>query len=382
MSVRPRRALVAAGALLVAVLLAPPATGATEPEPPAGETASTRDLVSFGISPGRADRPDDRPYLSMEAPAGAVVYEHVALINQDDQPLTLDVYGTDVVMAEGGGITARARADASTDAGAWLTVDGPTSVEVPPQTVDTGFGFAIVPFRVTIPANAEPGDHVAGLVASLVSKGVGGENSPGIDFEQRVVARVYVRVAGALDPHLEISDVTAAFVPGPLLSAGSVSVSYTLGNTGNVRMAVAPEVALAGPFGLLGAGSKGDRVDELMPGGSVEQTTTVSGVWPLVRETVTVSATALAATNGTDPGIGTVSTTVSVQAVPWAALVILVTLLLGLALLEVRRRRRAARRARRAALRAARLSASPWSDAPAVERSPESVAVGTGSRQD
>lgn len=381
MLVRPRRALAAVGAVLIAALLvASPALGATDPEPAPGATPAPGDLVSFGISPAGVERPDDRPYLSMEAPAGAVVYEHAALVNQDDQPITLDVYGTDVVMADGG-ITARARGDASTDAGSWVTVTGPTTVEVPAQTVDTGYGYAIVPFTVTIPANAEPGDHIAGLVASLVSQGQGGENAPSISFEQRVVARVYIRVAGALDPRLEISDVTATWAPGSAFSTGQMSVSYTLSNTGNVRMAVQPRVAVAGPFDLLSRAASGDRVDELMPGGAVHQTTTVRGVWPLVRETVTVSATVLAATNGTDPGIGTVSTSVHVWAVPWVILGVLLALLIALVVLEQRRRRRVARRKVRAAERAARrgVQAEPQSVEPSTSNQ-DAVSIGSERR--
>ena len=211
-------------------------------------------------------------------------------------------------------------------------------------------------------------------MAALVSQGLGGENAPSIDFEQRVVARVYIRVPGALDPRLEISDVAATWVPGSPFSTGAMSVTYTLSNTGNMRMAVAPEVTVAGPLELLPRGAAGDRVDELMPGGSVQQTTTVSGVWPLVRETVTVSATALAATNGTEPGIGSVSTTVQVAAVPWVVLGPLLTLLLGLVLLDVRWRRRAARRKVRAAQRAARRSADPDGGSPSEGSMPKSLA--------
>ena len=371
------RVLAAVGAVLAAVLSAPAAgagtlTGvgggtvtharAAAGDPPAGDAvgggAPAPDLVSFGISPAGADRPDDRPYLSMQAPAGAVVHEHAALLNQDDQPIRLDVYGTDVIMAEGGGITARARADASTDAGSWIGLDL-TSVDVPAQTADTGFGFSVVPFTVSIPADAEPGDHVAGLVAALVSSGQGAANAPTIDFEQRVVARVYIRVAGDLDPQLQLADVRATWEPGSVVSAGEVTVSYTLRNTGNVRMAVEPSVAVSGPFGVMARQAAGDRVDELMPGGAVQQTTTVPGVWPSMRETVTVSARAVAATNGVDPGIGAVSASVVLWAVPLAGIGVLVALLAALAGLALRRRRRMARRRARAALRAARREAVP-----------------------
>ena len=124
------RSTFAAVVLTATVLLTVPAAAAPTPEPvpgasaesASGDEAAPQDLVSFGISPAGADRPDDRPFLSMTAPAGAVVYEHVALINQDDVPVSLEVYGSDVVMAEGGGLSARAKADPSTDAGSWITV--------------------------------------------------------------------------------------------------------------------------------------------------------------------------------------------------------------------------------------------------------------------
>ncbi|NTW42725.1 MAG: hypothetical protein HGA44_23140 [Cellulomonadaceae bacterium] len=351
------RSTFAAVVLTASVLLAVPASAVSTPEPipeattgaASGDEAAPQDLVSFGISPAGVDRPDDRPYLSVTAPAGAVVYEHAALINQDDVPVSLEVYGSDVVMAEGGGLSARAKADPSTDAGSWITIDGPATVEVAAQTPEAGYGYAIVPFTVTIPANAEPGDHVGGIIASLVTVGSGGENSPNIQLDQRVAARVYIRVPGELNPDLELSDVVATWLPGSAFASGSMSVEYTVRNTGNVRMAVEPRVGVAGPFGLLSRSADGARVDELLPGGETRLTTVVEDVWPLIRETVTVEATAVAAAGGEEPGIGTLSTTVHVWAAPWVILGILLALLALLAIRVVRTRRRRARsRARRA----------------------------------
>ena len=113
-----------------------------------------------------------------------------------------------------------------------------------------------------------------------------------------------------------MTDVSATWHAGSLVGAGEVTVDYTLRNTGNVRMAVEPEVAVGGAFGLLRERVDGDRVDELLPGGEVRRSTTVPGVWPLVLETVTVDATAVAPAAGDDPGVGTVVGAVRVWAVP------------------------------------------------------------------
>ena len=328
------------GALLGLGSLAP-AAAADDAQDPADEPAP--DLVSFGISPAGPERPDDRPYVSLVAPAGAVVYEHVALLNQDEDPVSLDVYATDVVMADGAGLTARVRTDVSTDAGSWISISGPTDVEVAAQTAESGYGWAVVPFSVTIPADAEPGDHLAGIVASLVSVGGADAGVPAVELEQRVVARVYVRVDGELAPGLEVTDVTASWEPGSLLGTGAVVVTSTLRNTGNTRMAIEPAVTVSGPLGLLPRTQPGERVDELMPGASVETISTVAGVWPLLRGSVTVDATVLAPTAGEDPGLGTVSATTTVWMPPWALLALVVLLVALVVLVGLRRRGRRAR---------------------------------------
>jgi hypothetical protein len=346
-----RRDLAVAGlALLTAALAVAPAHAATPtPAPsdassPSSSTAPAAglDLVSFGIAPAGVERPDDRPYLSYTAAPGSVIYDHVALLNQDDTPIGLQLYPGDVVMSDGTGLGVPPRDQAPTDAGSWIAIDAASAnLQVPAQTKDAGIGYTVVPFSLTIPVNAQPGDHVGGLVGSLVTTGKAGDNTPAIDLEQRVVARVYIRVTGDLRPGLAITDVTATHRGGGLAGqgAGTVEVGYTLRNTGNVRMAVQPDVRVAGPVGLLPRTAAGDRVDELLPGSEVHLTTTVSGVWPLGRESVTVSATGLPSATGEDPGVGTVHASTQVWAIPWAVLALLV-LLAGLVAYRVRRRRR------------------------------------------
>lgn len=335
-----RRCAALALVLLTAAGLAAPASAA-DPDPSAGS-----DLVSFGIAPAGPERPDDRPYVAVTAPAGSVVYEHVALLNQGPEPVTLDVYGADVVMADGGGLSVRAASDTDTDAGAWVSVDAPGPVEVPAQDAD-GYGWTIVPLTVTVPQDAEPGDHVAGLVASLVTVADGAGESPGLQLEQRVAARVYVEVQGEVTPGLVVEDVRADWVPSGLVGAGETTVAWTVRNTGNVRLAVESSAVVSGPFGVRARHADGARVEELLPGGTARLTATVDGTLALGRQDVTVTAHAVAPATGRDPGLDPVVVTTHVWAVPWGPLAALGVLVLLLVLaLRGRRRRPVGRRAR------------------------------------
>lgn len=380
--------------VLVAAFLVPlggvVAAGASDPSPstPAaaaaaadgdGGAAEEQDLISFGIAPADADGADNRSFIELTAPAGSIIYDHVALLNQDDAPIDLNVYGADIVPGASGGAEVRARAEDDVDAGSWITIEGPETVSVAEQTAEHGYGYTVVPIAIAIPANAQPGDHIGAVVASVNARGQGGDGSPGIDLEQRVAMRVNVRVAGELEPGLTVTDVTATFAAGSLVAAGSAEVTYTVTNTGNVRMAVEPSVEVAGPLGLLARTAAGERVDELLPGGTATLTTTVPDVWPLIREDVTVAATGVAPPGGADPGVGTVTATTQIWAIPWALIAVLV-LLTTVAVLYIRWRRRRARRSsgRRVAPRGGRRAARAQGRSPVPAPADDAVPVAVG----
>lgn len=335
-------AVVALGAALASGSTAAAGAAAPAPTPEASSQADagTAPLVTFGISPASGGRPDTRSYVALTAPPGSVVYDDIAVLNQSDVPLDLDVYAADVANDKAGTLGLPARSVAPSRAGSWLTL-GASTVSVAPQSTTDGIGFVVVPVTITIPADAEPGDHVAGVVAAMTTQGAGGANSPAVDLEQRTGARIYVTVDGPLEPGLAVTDVHAGYDAGRALGVagpGALTVTYTLTNTGNVRYGVEPSVRASGPFGLLARTADGTKVDELLPGASVEQTVAVPEVWPLVIESVTVSAAAVSTLGRDDPGIGTVTGSTRAWAVPWPLLVLVVLLLS--AWLVVRRRRR------------------------------------------
>jgi hypothetical protein len=347
-------ALAPAGAA-VAAPVAPSPSPSSSPSSPT--SAATPALATFGLTSASGGRPDDRSFLAVTAPPGSVIYDSVAVVNQSDTPLDLALYSADAQNSADGTIGLPDRTVKPTDAGAWITF-GTSTVTVAPQSTK-GIGYTVVPITVTIPTDAEPGDHVAGVVTSLTSQGTatGKDQSATVNLEQRVGLRVYVTVGGPVTPGLVITNVKAAYHPAKLLGlagAGSASLTYTLTNTGNTRLSVLPTSAASGPFGLGKVSATGKKIDELLPKASVTQTVELSAVWPLVADTVRVTAAATAPVAGNAPSLAAPTAHTVMWAVPWAYLALLALIAAGWWWLRHRRQRRAAsRRGRRVRTRQA-----------------------------
>lgn len=328
-----RRVVTALAVVVPAVLLLGGPAGAA-----AAPAAGDHDLVTFGIAPAGADRPDDRPFLAIQAAPGSVVHDHIALLNQDSRPIALQTYAADVVQTRSGGLSADAAGAKGGKESAWVKVEAPKTVAVPPQTKAHGIGFTIVPITLTIPKTAEPGDHVVGLVAALRAVGTPGKGTPAITLDQRVAARVYVRVSGDLTPDVEVDKIDSSF-HGNGAGHGTATVTYRVRNTGNVRVGVVPSVTVSGPFGAADRTAQGATITDLLPGGTGTATVTIKGVWVMGVNPVDVKATVVAAPAGQDPGLGTVHGSSVLWATSWGQAVALVAVA-GLVVWLVLRARR------------------------------------------
>ena len=85
-----------------------------------------------------------------------------------------------------------------------------------------------VEFRVRVPRDAEPGDHVTSItVKRLASPGSGSAA-----LVQAVAVRLTIRVAGTLRPAVELRELSVPSIAG----GGPVGAAVTVRNTGNVRL--------------------------------------------------------------------------------------------------------------------------------------------------
>ncbi len=318
-------------------------------KPGAAGTAAAKKpaAVTWGIGPAAAVGAAERPFFSFGVTPGAQASDHVTLVNYSLTALDLDVYSIQADNTDTGAIGFLSSTDKPADIASWLSVGvtRPVVVQVPGRpNASSPPGHVTLPIKLVVPLNAEPGDHVGGIAAAL---DVESSNSKGehLKLEQRVVSRVYVRVSGPLRPKLEIVDVHARYhEKGATFAAGSMSVSYTIRNTGNVRVKAVQAVQVSGLFGSSKKVDPGD-IAQLLPGGSSKVSVVIPGVWPtfLVRPRITVTTSAIA--GDLDPHLPPLSSSSWVWAIPWGVLAIVLALGLGLWLRRRYRRRAQLRRA-------------------------------------
>ncbi|MFY1698194.1 WxL protein peptidoglycan domain-containing protein [Solwaraspora sp. WMMA2101] len=325
-----------AGLLVAAVAATGPAT-ATVPAGSPRHTPVAAQSLTWGVAPSSPDGPNGRPAFEYKLDPGATLTDYVAITNHSDQPITLDVYASDAFTTEQGGFDLLPATGEPVDVGSWVTFESRTFTVPSTSRLD-------VPFTIAVPDNATPGDHPGGIVASLAATGTDAEGNQ-VAVDHRVGSRIYLRVTGELQPGLDMVDLSTTYdgTWNPI-GGGTVTTSFTVRNTGNVRLAGRPELTVTGPFGLAGRSVAADPLPEILPGDSFRTTIRVDGVPPMFRLGARLTLAPTAVTDEVlDPAPATVTREVGLWAVPWPHLVIL--LVIGLAgWLAVARRRRARRR--------------------------------------
>jgi len=327
-----------AGVLLVSV--APLAAAQAAPiaaSAPSAATSSSHGKVAFGAGPATRGKLDGRPYFTYDAQAGGVLVDHIAIVNFATRAQTLNVYTVDAATGGNGNFVYAARSVTPKQVGAWLSVTTPKNsgeLTVGPRAT------VILALHLHVPANASPGDHAGAVIVSLTSL-VKGKGKQRVKFEQRIATRVIIRVSGALHPGLSIVNLRAHYA-GHLspFSSGTVDVTYTVKNNGNVLLGAAQALTVHGLFGSSARAVTMKGVPLLLPGGAYQVSAQVPGVFPEISITATVKLGPEGLRGDVNPALKPVSASVHLWAVPWLLVLIVLIVLVVTGLLIWRRRRR------------------------------------------
>jgi len=309
--------LVSFVAFLTFAPLAQAATPAPKPSAPAKVT-------TFGIQPASATSRDSRPALVYGVTQGASLKDHVSVLNYSFRPLRLSVYAADATTSTDGTFSLKSGTAKPTETGSWVTLDSKRLVTVPART-DKGPGQVIIPLSVKVPMKATPGDQVAGIVASLIVDGKA-KSGAKIKLDQRVATRMYLRVSGKFSPELTLDTVKASFgdTVNPI-GTGKVTITYTVRNTGNVRLNFKEEASVSNA--LSSTQAKPRLITAILsPGNSVSLTTTVDDVRSGVFSKATVKITPVDVKGDANPKSSPVSKSVWFWAAPWTTAAVLAAL--------------------------------------------------------
>jgi hypothetical protein len=323
----------------VACVVAGPIIGAGTAH--AADTESDQsDQITFSVQPVRQDD-EPRSWIEQSLDPGDTASDEFLVRNLSSQDLTFQIGAADGLMMDDGRYTILNDGEASTDAGTWIDVQEQVSVEAG-ETVT-------VPFTTIVPADAESGDHAAGIVASVVTPGT---DSDGVQVavQSRMGFRVMTRVSGELDPELSASADASFDVNWVPWRPGQIQVTTHLTNSGNERIKVGGTVTIGGTTTPL---TSDDAAAELLPGDTRDIATTVSGIWPLIRAHGSVTLDAQAVTfDGTESALSVPDAEFSVWTIPVPQALVL--LALGLVVAADFTRRRRSRRRLAAQIAAAR----------------------------
>jgi hypothetical protein len=296
---------------------------------PAAQAASDSD-ITWSVTPATESGPDKRGVIRQELDPGASREDFFAVRNLSRTEVTFALSAADGYYTDTGRFNMLPADQESVDAGLWI--DLPPSVTVAPNAT------VVVPFATTVPDGALPGDHAAGIAASVESTGTDASGAK-VGVESRVGFRVMTRVTGDIVPSFAVTGAGSGYdMSWNPFQSGSGETSFTVENTGNASLQINGTVAIGTGSAVFPA--EGVPRLELLPGESRSFTVAVDGVWPTLFVPGTIDVTPEAR------GLADAAVEVAPQSVAtslWVVPVPQLLVLLGLALLAAalfwRRRR-------------------------------------------
>jgi hypothetical protein len=276
------------------------ATGlALAPLAPALASSTTGNPVSAGVDPNPArwsvqaansSGSDGRESFAYSVNPGTQINDYVAVSNQGTTAQTFTLYATDAINEFAtGAFSLLPSSTPPKDSGSWVKLSQPT------VTLQPGIQ-ARIPFTMLVPSDATPGNHTAGIVASITQKST--EKGKSIALEERVGARIYLDVSGALKPRVATVGLVSGFTsPWNPFGGGSSGLDYAVTNVGNSRVDVKQTVAIRGLFGIPLATFDAGRLRNVLPGQSVHTKLDRPGIAPLFVLWSTVTLTPVAPTD-------------------------------------------------------------------------------------
>ena len=302
-----------------------------------GTAARADDTDGISGAPSDGVDTDDRSRFSYQVAPGQVLNDFYWVKNTGTTDTTMTVFATDAYNADDGAYGLLDTDMTPVDAGSWVAfAGGATRVDVP---LAPG-ASQVIPFTLTVPADASPGDHPAGILISVRS--LEGE----IRVDRRIGTRLYVRVPGDLQPQMTISSLKASYEGQLNPLNGRTTLTFTIDNTGNIALSGRLLLGAKTFFGIPVGELVRQNLDEILPGNSRTISVSIPGVPQVGYLNPSVQLAPTVDEGAMDAGqIPQASRDTVILATPWWLIILLALVLLVAAVLRIRRARdeRAAR---------------------------------------
>jgi hypothetical protein len=183
----------------------------------------------FGVHPvqeGHTTLPGG--HFSFALVPGERISDGVVVENFSDHSLDFQIYGADLLVASGGGLTPAQPTATMHGVGAWIVVSTPTvTIAANRQFTDN--------FTVTAPSVVSPGQHLGAIVAAANV----GTTPQGNGVEARIALITVVTVPGVAHPSARLSPLTRASA-----ALKQLAFRITVFNTGNLLVTYIGSVRL------------------------------------------------------------------------------------------------------------------------------------------
>jgi hypothetical protein len=275
-----RRFTLASTVALATVLALLPAPAQAQEEPPPDDR--------WAVQPGGPDGPGPRPNFAYSLAPGAQIEDVVSISNLSDRTMTFLFYPKDAYNTpQDAAFALQSDEEEAADVGTWVKFldeeRGEYDLEVLEYTLEARTRVD-VPFQLSVPADAEPGDHAGGIIAASTEPvEYIDQDGVAIAIRQRIGSRIYVRVDGPTRAGLEVTNLAVdsqmPLIPW-LTGRGDMTITYEVENTGNLRLDSVATLKVTGIFGRTVRSFPVQELPELLPGSSVVITQSFSGLAP------------------------------------------------------------------------------------------------------
>lgn len=255
----------------------------------------------------------------------------VRLTNNKDETVVLKIYPVDATATTDGGFALQPEDALRNDVGGWVKMPL-EEIEVPPKTEK------LVPFTITIPKDANVGDHAGGIIIQEVETSDNGAPMTGMRIVSRVGVRIYETVPGEVKKGFEITRFDWQESPSglasyfkDLLDINKKTVFYIgIKNTGNIKLDPKAAIEVRNMLGMKTAELTDQTLGVVFPGGENDGSAVFWDGQPFFGR-YTVKATVTFA----EDGVGQDTKEIAIWVFPWRIIFLLVILAVLLTLVRL-----------------------------------------------